>query len=38
MVQVGDVIQFKLHYSAMLNLSSSENVTKYESGEIGCLL
>ena len=38
MIKVGDVIRFKLHYSAMLNLSSSENVTKYESGEIGCLL
>ena len=38
MVQVGDVIQFKLHYSAILHLTSSENVTKYETGEIGCLL
>ena len=37
-VRVGDVIRFKLHYSAILNLSSSENVTKHEVGEIGVLL
>ena len=37
-VRVGDVITFKLHYSALLHLSMSENVTKYETGEIGVLL
>lgn len=37
-LKVGDVVRFKLHYSAILHLSSSENVTKYETGEIGCLL
>ena len=37
-IRVGDVIRFKLHYSAILNLSSSENVTKHEVGEIGVLL
>ena len=37
-IKVGDVIRFKLHYSAILRLSSSENVAKYETGEIGCLL
>lgn len=36
--KVGDVVRFKLHYSAILHLTSSENVTKYETGEIGCLL
>ena len=37
-IRVGDVIRFKLHYSAILHLTSSENVTQYETGEIGCLL
>ena len=37
-IRVGDVIRFKLNYSAVLRLSSSENVTKYETGEIGVLL
>ncbi len=37
-VRVGDVIRFKLRYTAILRLTSSENVTKYETGEIGCLL
>ena len=37
-IRVGDVIRFKLHYSAIMHLAYSENVTKYETGEIGCLL
>lgn len=37
-VHVGDVIKFKLYYTAILHLSSSENVKKYELGEIGVLL
>ena len=37
-IRVGDVVRFKLHYTAVLHLTSSENVTKYETGEIGVLL
>ena len=37
-LKVGDTVRFKLRYSAIMFLSSSENVTVYETGEIGCLL
>ena len=37
-LKVGDVVRFKLHYTAVLHLMSSENVTQYETGEIGVLL
>ena len=37
-LKVGDVVRFKLRYTAMLHLTSSENVTKYETGEIGVIL
>ena len=37
-VRVGDVITFKVRYSAILSLTSSENVTKYETGGAGSFL
>ncbi len=38
MIKVGDVVRFKLRYTAILHLTKSENVTIYETGEIGVLL
>ena len=35
-LKVGDVVRFKLRYTAILHLTSSENVTVCETGKIGC--
>lgn len=37
-IKVGDVVRFKLRYTAILHLTMRENVTIYETGEIGVLL
>ena len=37
-IKVGDVVRFKLRYSAILHLTMSENVNIYETSEIGVLL
>lgn len=37
-LKVGDVVKFNICYSAIMHLAYSENVTVYETGEIGCIL
>ena len=37
-IKVGDVVRFKLRYTAILHLTMSENVNIYETSEIGVLL